>query len=238
MAELSSDAVARWCPPATSSTREAPSRCTSSGTRCLLPAPKSTRLAGASCTNSVTLRIVAPSTTIGHMPQPEGAELQAVRDRREQLKAKYLRPAGQRPATATQGVHHVALICRDVEETVHFYQELLGFPLVELVENRDYAGSSHFFFDIGNRNLLGFFDFPGHDHKPFEETIGAVQHLALSTSPEEFAKARQRLDEAGVAYIGPDRGIDNSLYIRDPNGVGIEFYCEELGLFEGEPLLG
>jgi glyoxylase I family protein len=28
-------------------------------------------------------------------------------------------------------------------------------PLVELVENRDYPGSSHFFFDIGNRNLLG-----------------------------------------------------------------------------------
>jgi glyoxylase I family protein len=31
----------------------------------------------------------------------------------------------------------VALICRDVEETIRFYKDFLGFPLVELVENRD-----------------------------------------------------------------------------------------------------
>ncbi|MHA6792093.1 VOC family protein [Pseudonocardia bannensis] len=171
------------------------------------------------------------------MPQPEGAELEAVRARRADLKEKYLRSPGERRPSTVRGVHHIALICRDVEETIRFYQELLGFPLVELVENRDYKGSSHFFFDIGNRNLLGFFDFPGHDHPDFHETIGGVQHIALSTSPEEFAAARRRLDEAGVEYIGPDRGIDNSLYIRDPNGIGIEFYREELGLFEGEPLL-
>jgi glyoxylase I family protein len=171
------------------------------------------------------------------MPQPEGAELDAVRARRAELKAKYLHPLGERPVSTVRGVHHLALIAKDVEETIRFYQDLLGFPLVELVENRDYRGSSHFFFDIGNRNLLGFFDFPGHDHPDFTETIGGVQHLALSTSPEEFAAARKRLDEAGITYIGPDRGIDNSLYIRDPNGVGIEFYSEELGVFEGERLV-
>ena len=171
------------------------------------------------------------------MPQPQGAELDAVRARRAALKDKYLHPRGERPPTTVRGVHHLALICRDVEQTISFYQETLGFPLVELVENRDYAGSSHFFFDIGNGNLLGFFDFPGHDHPDFSETIGGVQHLALSTSAEEFENARRRLDDAGIAYIGPDRGIHNSLYIRDPNGVGIEFYREDLGLFEGEPLL-
>ena len=171
------------------------------------------------------------------MPQPQGDELTAVRERRDELREKYLRPPAERPPTPGRGIHHAALICSDVEQTIRFYQDLLGFPLVELVENRDYPGSSHFFFDIGNRNLLGFFDFPGHDHPAFSETIGAVQHLALSTSPEEFAAARERLDAAGIDYLGPDRGVDNSLYIRDPNGVGIEFYCEELGAFEGEPLL-
>ena len=174
---------------------------------------------------------------MSRMPQPAGAQLEAVRARRAALKEKYLQPPGSRPATTVRGVHHLALICRDVEETIRFYQELLGFPLVELVENRDYAGSSHFFFDIGNGNLLGFFDFPGHDHPDFSETIGAVQHLALSTSAEEFAAARSRLDAAGVDYLGPDRGVENSLYIRDPNGVGLEFYSEQLGRFEGEPLL-
>ena len=171
------------------------------------------------------------------MPQPQGAALEELRARRERLRERYLGPAAARPATTAAGVHHVALICRDVEETIRFYQEFLGFPLVELVENRDYPGSSHFFFDIGNRNLLGFFDFPGHDHPAFAETIGGVQHLAISVSASQFATARQRLDEAGIDYLGPDRGVDDSLYFRDPNGVGLELYREDLGVFNGEPLL-
>jgi glyoxylase I family protein len=171
------------------------------------------------------------------MPQPEGTALADIRDRREKLRAEYLKPIGERPATPVRGVHHIALVCRDVEETIRFYQEFLGFPLVELVENRDYAGSSHFFFDIGNRNLLGFFDFPGHDHPPFSETIGALQHLAISVSAESFAAAKAKLDEAGIEYLGPDRGADDSLYFRDPNGLGLELYHESLGVFEGTPLL-
>src|SRR5688572_4433504 len=126
------------------------------------------------------------------MPQPQGADLEAIRARRAELKERYLVEPAKRPQSTVRGVHHLALICRDVEETIRFYQELLGFPLVELVENRDYAGSSHFFFDIGNNNLLGFFDFPGHDHPEFIETIGAVQHIALSTTADDFAETRRR----------------------------------------------
>ena len=172
------------------------------------------------------------------MPQPEGAELDAIRARREELKKTYLHSLAERPASTVHGVHHLALIAKDVEETIRFYQDTLGFPLVELVENRDYRGSSHFFFDIGNRNLLGFFDFPGHDHPDFQETIGGVQHLALSVTAEHFADLKAKLDAAGVAYLGPDRGIEDSMYIRDPNGVNIELYVQELGVFEGEELLG
>jgi glyoxylase I family protein len=171
------------------------------------------------------------------MPQPRGAELDAIRARRDALRTKYLKEPPTRPATTGRGLHHVAIVCRDVEETIRFYQDFIGFPLVELVENRDYAGSSHFFFDIGNRNLLGFFDFPGHDHRPYEETIGAVQHIAISVTPERFQAARGTFDAAGVEYLGPDRGVEDSLYVRDPNGVEIELYCEELGVFNGEPLL-
>jgi glyoxylase I family protein len=171
------------------------------------------------------------------MPQPEGAELDAVRARRAALREKYLRPPGERPATTARGIHHAALICRDVEATIRFYQELIGFPLVELVENRDYAGSSHFFFDVGNRTLLGFFDFPGHDHPDFQETIGGVQHIALSVSAEQFDRAKERFDANGIEYLGPDRGVEDSLYVRDPNGVGIELYREELGIFEGTTLV-
>lgn len=171
------------------------------------------------------------------MPQPEGAELDAIRARRDTLRDTYLRPGTERRAGTGQGLHHIALVCRDVEETIRFYQDFLGFPLVELVENRDYAGSSHFFFDIGNRNLLGFFDFPGHDHQPYVETIGAVQHIAISVTAERFQEAKAKFDANGVDYLGPDRGVEDSLYIRDPNGVGIELYREKLGVFEGEELI-
>jgi glyoxylase I family protein len=171
------------------------------------------------------------------MPEPTGAELDAIRARRLELRTQHLRPLAERAPTTARGVHHAAFICRDVEETIRFYQDFLGFPLVELVENRDYAGSSHFFFDIGHRNLLGFFDFPGYELAPFEERIGALQHLAISVSGEQFAAAKARLDAAGVDYLGPDRGADDSLYFRDPNGLGIELYHERLGIFEGETLL-
>jgi len=171
------------------------------------------------------------------MPEPTGADLDAVRARRAELRARYLRDRAERPASTARGIHHAAFVCRDVEETIGFYQGLLGFPLVELVENRDYAGSSHFFFDLGNGNLLGFFDFPGHDHPPYAETIGALQHLAISVTSEQFERARARLDAAGIEYLGPDRGADDSLYIRDPNGMGIELYREQLGRFEGTELL-
>jgi glyoxylase I family protein len=171
------------------------------------------------------------------MPVPTGAELAAIRRRREELRATHLSDKASRPPSTARGIHHAAFVCKDVEETIRFYQDFLGFPLVELVENRDYAGSSHFFFDLGNRNLLGFFDFPGHEHEPYTETIGALQHLAISVSPEQFERAKAKLDAAGVDYLGPDRGADDSMYFRDPNGMGIELYREELGRFEGSELL-
>jgi glyoxylase I family protein len=171
------------------------------------------------------------------MPEPTGDELAAIRAHRAELRAKYLRERPARPASTASGIHHAAFVCKDVEETIRFYQDFLGFPLVELVENRDYAGSSHFFFDLGNRNLLGFFDFPGHEHEPYKETVGALQHLAISVTPEQFEQAKAKLESAGVDYLGPDRGADDSMYFRDPNGMGIELYREQLGRFEGSELL-
>jgi glyoxylase I family protein len=171
------------------------------------------------------------------MAEPEGTALEELRTRRESLRSRYLTGASDRPATTARGVHHVAFICRDVEETIRFYQELLGFPLVEMVENRDYRGSTHFFFDIGNDNLLGFFDFPGHEHPQFTETVGGVQHLALSMGTEAHSAARSALDTAGIEYAGPDRGVEESLYLRDPNGVPVELYRERLGVFNGNKIV-
>jgi glyoxylase I family protein len=125
-------------------------------------------------------------------------------------------------------VHHLALICSDPEQTIRFYQDLLGFPLVELFENRDYPGSSHFFFDIGNRNMLAFFDFPGLGLEPVAEGLGGVQHVAISVTPEVFEAKKRALDAAGVPYLGPDRGVEESIYFKDPDNIQVELIRQPL----------
>ena len=167
---------------------------------------------------------------------PTDAELVELEARRRELRDRYLAPAATRPATPGRGIHHAALICSDVEQTIQFYQGLLGFPLVELVENRDYRGSSHFFFDLGNKTLLGFFDFPGLGLEPGVESIGAVQHIAISVPRERWEEMRVKLDEAGVKYDGPQRGIPESMYLRDPDGIGIELLSDPLMYFGGRQL--
>ena len=162
-----------------------------------------------------------------------GAEFAA---RREQWHAKYLRAAAERPPSTARGVHHMALICSDVEQTIQFYQELLGFPLVELMENRDYKGSTHLFFDIGNNNLLAFFDFPGLGLQPGVESLGGVQHIAISTTPENLERTKARLEERGIPYLGPDRGVTTSIYFKDPDGIQIELIAEPLGIMDGRGL--
>ena len=141
--------------------------------------------------------------------RPDEAErdLPGIAARRAELREQYLRPAGERGASSARGLHHTALISSDVERTIRFYQDLLGFPLTELIENRDYPGSSHFFFDIGNQNLLAFFDFPGLDVGPYAEVLGGLHHLAISVEPDRWQEIVARFDEAGVELRDPQRGL-------------------------------
>src|SRR2546429_7360915 len=122
-----------------------------------------------------------------------------IESERARIRDTYLR--ADRPASSARGVHHVALICADVERTVRFYQELLEFPLTEIYENRDYKGSNHFFFDIGNGNLLAFFDLPGLDLGPYAEVLRGLHHIAIPVEPPKWARPNATLDHAGVAHL-------------------------------------
>src|SRR5213075_1206492 len=93
---------------------------------------------------------------------------------------------------SARGVHHVAVLCSDVRRTIAFYQDLLEFPLTEIFENRDYRGSNHFFFDIGNGNLLAFFDFPGLDLSPYQEVLGGLHHIAISVEPQKWTHLKAK----------------------------------------------
>jgi catechol 2,3-dioxygenase-like lactoylglutathione lyase family enzyme len=171
------------------------------------------------------------STTESTTDAPDLAAITAERDR---IRATHLKAAGERPASTARGLHHTALISSDVERTVRFYQDVLGFPLTELIENRDYAGSSHFFFDIGNGNLLAFFDFPGLDVGPYAEVLGGLHHMAISVAPERWEQLVQRLTEAGVPHE-VHSGV--SVYFRDPDGARIELIADPLGEMYGSHVL-
>jgi catechol 2,3-dioxygenase-like lactoylglutathione lyase family enzyme len=114
----------------------------------------------------------------------------------EALRARHLTPAAERAASSARGVHHLALLSSDVERTIDFYQGLLEFPLTELFENRDYRGSTHFFFDIGNGNLLAFFDFPGLDLGDYAEVLGGLHHLAISVEPQRWEHLAAKLSQS------------------------------------------
>lgn len=135
------------------------------------------------------------------------------------LRATYLRPPGERPASNARGLHHFALISSDVERTIAFYQDLLGFPLAELFENRDYRGSTHFFFDVGHGNYLAYFDFPGLDLEEYREVLGGLHHIAISVTPEQFERLVARVEAAG---IGTHIVGGTSAYFPGPDGERLE----------------
>ena len=157
-------------------------------------------------------------------------DLESLTRERDRIRSAHLRPTDERAASAARGLHHTALICSDVERTVRFYQDVLEFPLTEIVENRDYPGSSHFFFDIGNGNLLAFFDLPGLDLAPYAEVLGGLHHLAISVDPDRWDRLRANLESAGVEH---QLESGTSIYFRDPNGARLELIADPLGEMYG-----
>ena len=161
-------------------------------------------------------------------------DLAGIEAQRERIREAYLRPEDSRPPSSARGLHHFAVVARDVGETIRFYQGVLEFPLTEIFENRDYKGSNHFFFDIGHDNLLAFFDFPGLDVGPYAEVLGGLHHMAISVAPERWEKLVERLAGAGVEHE-VHSGV--SVYFRDPDGARIELIADPLGEMYGSHVL-
>jgi catechol 2,3-dioxygenase-like lactoylglutathione lyase family enzyme len=159
-------------------------------------------------------------------------DISAIDAERARLREAHV--ATDRPPSSARGIHHTALLCTDVARTIHFYQDILEFPLTEIVENRDYRGSNHFFFDLGNGNLLAFFDFPGLDLGPYQEVLGGLHHIAISVTRESWEHLRDKLDTAGVEYL---QESGSSLYLRDPDGARVELISDPLGEMYGLKVL-
>lgn len=150
----------------------------------------------------------------------------------------------------TNGINHLALVCRDMAETVEFYTQALGMPLVKTVALPD--GGQHFFFDCGGGSLLAFFwwpdapaaapgiasvaDFPAKPHS----AVGSMNHVAFHLDEDQLEASIAWLKANGVHVSAPvvvnhddspmgvardmhDGVWIRSVYFRDPNGIMLEY---------------
>jgi len=134
-------------------------------------------------------------------------------------------------AIPVKSLHHYAYRCRDAEETRHFYEDILGLPLVVTVyhdnvpSTGEYHPYFHIFFRMADGSCIAFFDLlDGKQCVPDPETPSWVNHLALNVdSKETLIKMKQRLEAHRVEVLGVvDHGIFDSIYFFDPNGIRLE----------------
>jgi catechol 2,3-dioxygenase-like lactoylglutathione lyase family enzyme len=128
-------------------------------------------------------------------------------------------------------LHHYAYRCRDAEATRHFYEDVLGLPLVHTVyhdhvpSTGEYHPYFHIFFQLRDGSCLAFFDLlDGEGCTPDPATPSWVNHLALSVETNEMLlEMKGRLESHGIEVLGPvDHKIFNSIYFFDPDGIRLE----------------
>ncbi len=129
------------------------------------------------------------------------------------------------------GWDHITLVGSNADDTVAFYRDVLGLPLVVRQPNLDREEVEHLFFDAGDGRLVTFFVDDSRESVDHQEPgIGAVHHLAFRIEPAELPAIRDRLEEAGHRVREYDRGAFHSLYTRDHNGLVIELAADKYAI--------
>jgi catechol 2,3-dioxygenase-like lactoylglutathione lyase family enzyme len=129
----------------------------------------------------------------------------------------------------TTGTDHVTIWGSNAADTIAFYRDLLGMPLVLRQPNLDDPSQTHLFFDTGDGRILTVFvsDARESSTRPQRGGVGSVHHLSFSVAPGDFERVMEALDEDGRGYNVFDRGIFHSLYTRDNNGLVIELATDK-----------
>jgi catechol 2,3-dioxygenase-like lactoylglutathione lyase family enzyme len=129
----------------------------------------------------------------------------------------------------TTGTDHVTLIGSNAEDTIAFYRDILGMPLVLRQPNLDDPSQTHLFFDTGDGRILTFFvsDDRASNRGRLRTQVGGVHHLSFSIAAEDFEDVMDALEAAGHGYNVFDRGIFFSLYTQDNNGLVVELSADK-----------
>ncbi|MFB6203654.1 MAG: VOC family protein, partial [Candidatus Nanohaloarchaea archaeon] len=137
----------------------------------------------------------------------------------------------ERPETTlnTSGVDHITIWGSNEEDTIEFYRDVLGMPLVLRQPNLDDPDQTHLFFDAGDGRIITFFVSDDRDssRSPQRGGVGAVHHISFKVSPDRFQDAIDALEEDGRSFNMFDRGIFHSLYTHDNNGLVIELSADK-----------
>ena len=151
----------------------------------------------------------------------------------------------------TTGCHHMAFVTNDMEETVKFYNGVLGFPVVVTLQlpstdpfpgavPGNLGGSRHYFFRISEQDTIAFFEFADVEIPADNTQLGAGNHLAITVPSEaELQKAKQHLEANGIKIKSDlDHGFCHSIYFEDPvNKIALEFATWTHPCDEEEPFL-
>ncbi len=133
-------------------------------------------------------------------------------------------------------LHHNAYVCADQERTRHFYEDVLGMPLlatwIEEAEFPDFPGRRlsycHTFFGIGDGGALAFFNFADPEasaaYKARKQPT--FVHIALAVTEAGQREIKQRLTGAGLPVREVDHGYCKSIYVQDPDGLRVEFTAD------------
>jgi glyoxylase I family protein len=131
-------------------------------------------------------------------------------------------------------LHHTAYVSRDLEATRHFYEDIIGLPLIATwCESDELFGAvrtyCHCFFGLADGGALAFFQFARpEDQALFGPAMSPTpfHHIALKVDRETQAGIEARLKAAGFApprtYV-LEHGYCRSVYVTDPNGMICEF---------------
>ncbi len=130
------------------------------------------------------------------------------------------------------GLHHLTAISRDMERTVAFYRDLLGFAIVQDGASDDDPGTRHVWFGMGDLKAGRLVSFLYYPQIP-DGVVGAgsTHHFAFAVeSAEEQEAWRDYLRGQGIDCTDPfDRGAFRSIYLRDPDGHIVEIATREPG---------
>jgi len=120
-------------------------------------------------------------------------------------------------------LNHAVLYVRDLERSVGFYRDLLGFTVLKEMSR---LGVAAFLRAPGSTNDhdLGLFGIGDNlaDSAAGHSTVG-LYHLAWEVDTlAELARIQDALDEAGALVGSTDHGTTKSLYAKDPDGIEFE----------------